>query len=37
VHQPVREGEALRLVLPPDRVLAYGAAAAAPSVALAAE
>ena len=37
VHQPVREGETLRLVLPPDRVLAYGAGASAPSVALAAE
>ena len=32
VHQPVREGEALRLVLPPDRVLAYGAGASAPHV-----
>ncbi|MGI4944637.1 MAG: ABC transporter ATP-binding protein [Janthinobacterium lividum] len=37
VHQPVRIGETLRLVLPPDRVLAYAGAPAAQAPALAAE
>ena len=37
VHQPVRIGETLRLVLPPGRVLAYAGAAVAQPAALAAE
>ena len=37
VHQPVRIGETLRLVLPPDRVLAYAGTPAAQPTALAAE
>ena len=37
VHQPVRIGETLRLVLPPDRVLAYAGVPAAQAPALAAE
>ena len=37
VHQPVRIGDTLRLVLPPGRVLAYAGAAPARPVAMAAE
>jgi hypothetical protein len=37
VHQPVRIGKTLRLMLPPDRVLAYAGAPAAQPAALAAE
>jgi putative spermidine/putrescine transport system ATP-binding protein len=37
VHQPVRIGETLRLLLPPGRVLAYAGAAVAQPAALAAE